>query len=389
MIPREELQELADFWTEHKDAISFYYAPGTPTELAHREEPILTKEKIQQVFGSLHGGTSAVRADIERLLDTTAEMRGNHAQSKVIFACGRERIWREYNLDAKFPLVLECSRSFAIASLAKSLSTPKRYCIALADRNRSRLLLLKDGKILEQTSALDEELDPELDKVRTTGTGGSSHVERQREEMVRHHFEFLASHLLHFYEQDNFDALLIGCRDAMWPEIEGTLHNELKRILVGHFRVDPGLAKPEEVQACAQPLIDAQEEKEEQELVESAVAGAAADGLGAVGLPSVISSLDKGEVRMLLWTPQNGSWQQPVSMCTQCGHLWAGSFSACELCGQPARAYAKAEEGLVRAALSRGVELKVLERARVVPSDEVAALLRFRSDHNTPQALAS
>jgi peptide subunit release factor 1 (eRF1) len=385
MIAREELQELADFWTEYKDGISFYYTPGTPKELAHREEPILTKEKIQQVFGSIHGGTPAVRADIERLLETTAEMKGNHGQAKVIFACGRERIWREYNLDAKFPILLESSRSFAIAPLANSLSTPKRYCIALADRNHSRVLLLKTGKTLKPTSALVEELDREFDKVRTTGAGVSSHVERQREEMARQHFELLASHLLRLYEQDNFDALLIGCRDAIWPEIEGPLHNELKRILVGHFRVDPGLATPEEVQAGAQPLIDAQEEKEEQELVESAVAGAAADGLGAVGLPAVISSLDKGEVRMLLWPPQEGWAQQPVSICTQCGHLWAGNFSTCELCGQPARAYASAEEGLVRTALSRGVELKVLKRA----SDEVAAILRFRSDHNTPQVLAS
>ena len=389
MIPRQELHELASFWAGEGDAISFYFATRTPTELAHREEPILTKEKIQEVFGTLQGKSPSVRSDLDRLLETSIQMKGNHAQAKVVFACAREKFWREYDLPGNFPLRLDAGESFAIAPLAASPGAHKRYCIALTDRNRSRLLLLQEGRIVEDSKALDEELDPEFDKVRTTGTGGSSHVERQREEMARKHFQFLASHLLHFYEQGNFDALLFGCRDAMWAEIESTLHNELRRVLIGRFRVDPGLATAEEVQKCAEELIGEREHADELALLESAVGGAAADALGAVGLPGVVRSLEKGEIQTLLWTPQANSESRAISACTNCGHLRLGKFAACDLCGQKTRQYSRGEEALFRRAVDLGLEVRQVTRATLPPPDEFAAVLRFRSDHSTPQALAS
>jgi peptide subunit release factor 1 (eRF1) len=383
MIPNQELRELASFWTEHSDAISFYSAPGTPSELSHREEAILAKEKIQQLFGSLTGSSVSVRADIARLLEVTAAMKGNHAQGRVIFACAREKIWREYDLPAVFPTTLDAARNFMLAPLCNLLQPAKRYCIAMADRNRSRLFILESGKIQEHSEALDEGLDPELDKIRTTGTGGSTHVERQREEMVRQHFQFVASRLLQFYERRDFDALLIGCRDAMWPEIEGALHSQLKRVLMGHFRIDPGLATAELAQQCAEELIQEANRKEERALMQAAEEGAAANALGAVGLPSVIRSLERGEVRTLLWRSNGRADSQMISVCPNCGHLRLGEARVCDLCSRPMRQFARAEEALVRLALTQGLEMRLVDSVMLPAAEEFAAVLRFRSDHNT------
>lgn len=386
MSAREELEELASFWAEEGDALSFYLAAFTPTELAHREEPILAKEKIQEVFGSLQGGTPAVRADIQRLLDLASASKGNHARGKVVFACGRKKFWREYDVASSFATSLGAGQSFTLAPMAGSLAPRRRYCVALADRNRSRLLLLEDGRIQEHTSALDEELDPELDKVRTTGTGGSSHLERQREEMARQHFRFLASHLFHFYEHKDFERLVIGCRDAMWPEIEEVLHPELKRILVGHFRIDPGLATAEEVQSCAQKLIDEENAREEEALLQSARDGAAAQGLGAVGVADVLQAMERGEIRTLLW-PGVQTSSGAVSSCRACGHYQMGRVATCELCAQPTVQYPDVGELLVRGALSQNFDLRVVGAGGA--AREFAAVLRFRSDHSTAQELAS
>jgi peptide subunit release factor 1 (eRF1) len=389
MISNQELQELAGFTSKNADAISFYFGAQTPTELAHREEPILTKEKIQEVFGNLQGNSPSVREDIHRLLEAAAGMKGNASRAKVVFACGSQQFWREYDLQGNLPLLLDAANTFRLAPLLPLLTPHKRYCIALADRNRARLLILEGGNIREHSDALDEELDPELDKIRTTGTGGSRHVERQREEMVRQHFKFLASHLLHFHEHNDFDALIVGCRDTMWPEIEQVLHSDLKRVLIGHFKIDPGLATAKEVQERAKTLIHERQMSEHLNLLHQTVGAAAADARGAVGLPAVLRAIEKGEVQTLVWTPRQNAEAHPVGACRNCGHLRLGEERTCDLCGQEMHVYARAEEALVRRALQSRLEVRVIEDATLPPPNGFAAVLRFRSDHNTARVLAS
>jgi hypothetical protein len=51
--------------------------------------------------------------------------------------------------------------------------------------------------------------------------------------------------------------------------------------------------------------------------------------------------------------------------------------------------YARAEEALVRRALHSRLEVRVIEDATLPPPNGFAAVLRFRSDHNTARVLAS
>jgi peptide subunit release factor 1 (eRF1) len=393
MIPTEELHQLADHWSESGDAVSLYLCPGTPSELAHREEPILAKEQIQQVFGSISGHKPAVRSDIARMLEVAAAMKGNHGQAKVIFACKRENIWHEYDLPPMVPTYLGAGPSFALAPLAGILQKPKRYLIALADRNRARVLLLENGQISERTQQLKEERDHDADKIRTTGTGGSRSIERQREELARQHFEFLSSQLHHALVRREFDALLIGCRDAMWPEIESQLHSDLRRALLGRFGIDPGLASAEEVREGAQGVIEQADRCETLNLLEAATAGAEGNGRGVRGLPGVLRALEQGEVRTILWQPRPNEPGQPACVCTNCKHIRPGAIENCDLCGQPTHRFLRAEEALIRSVLGRGpnhaIELRLISRDKAPLTDEFSAVLRFRAEHNTAQALAS
>jgi peptide subunit release factor 1 (eRF1) len=357
------------------------------------KEPILAKEQIQQVFGSISGHAPAVRSDIARMLEVAAGMKGNHGQAKVIFGCKRANIWREYDLAPVLPTYLGSGPSFALAPLAPILQEPKRYLIALADRNRARLLLLENGQISERTQQLEEERDHQAEKIRTTGTGGSRSIERQREELARQHFDFFGSQLRHALERREFDALLIGCRDAMWPEIQGSLHSDLHRALLGHFGIDPGLASAEDVRRCAQPLIKKAEHDEMLNLVEAATAGAEGDGRGVRGLPAVLRALEQGEVRTILWRPRPNDSGQPASVCTNCKHIRPGAIENCDLCGQPTHQFLRAEEALIRRVLGRvpshAIELRLISRHEVSLTEEFSAVLRFRADRSTAQALAS
>lgn len=385
-IPLDELKELASFWANDNDALSMYLQVQSPQELAHREEPILVKEKIQQALGTLRGAGPADRSDIQRVIDTVTAMKGNGGMAKVIFACARQKIWREYDVPGDFETRVDVGQAFTLAPLIAQQQGRRRYCIALADRNRARLLLLEAKQISEHSQVLDED---EREKIRTTGTSKSVHLERRKEEQARRHFTFLAEHLLHFYEHRDYDCLMIGCRDDVWPELEAELHPELRRILVGRFTVDPGFATREEIQEKAQAIVDEKDREDERKLVDRAVGAAAANTLGAVGLRAVIGALEKGEVRTLLWPDGNRQSVQGASLCENCGHLEAEDLHACTLCGARMRRFTHSEEAILRHALSNSIEVRALHNSKLPPPDEIAAWLRFRADINTAQALAS
>jgi hypothetical protein len=385
-ITLDELQGLASFWTEGGDAISVYYKAPEPSELAHREEPLFAKEQIKQKLGALKGSSQPDRADVQRIVETISDLKGNGGRAKVIFACKSKGIWREFDAPGDFGCRIDMGSNFTLAPLIAQQQGRRRYCVALADRNRARLLLLEAREIAEHSQILDED---DKEKIRTTGTSKSAHLERKKEEQTRKHFSFLAEHLLHFHEHKDYDSLLVGCREEMWPAIEAELHPELKRILVGHFNCDPGMAAREEIQKKAQALVDGKDREDEQRLMERTMSGFASNALGAVGIHEVIDALEKGEVRTLLWTSKPDGQQHSASLCENCGHLEAQELKACTLCGAKMRLYQNAEEALLRHALGRSIEVREMHYTKLPMPDRIAAWLRFRAEMSTPQALAS
>lgn len=385
MIAEPEMQELSNFWTEKSDALSFYFQPPAPTELAHREEALLAKNKLQEMLRNTETNYPGLHSLIERIQTRVDEMKRNSRRAKVIFASKSGDLWKEYDMSGDFGVQVSVGKSFCMAPLIEQKQKQRRYCIALTDRNRARLLLLEGEEITEHTQVLDEEKE----KIRTTGTAKSVHLERKKEEQARQHFVFLAEHLLHFHEHGDFDFLLIGCREDMWPEIESELHTDLKKILIGRFTVDPGLATRDEVKEKADAFIANRAREEEESIVAKVIGGAASDGLGATGLSAVARAIEKGEVRTLVVASNNPLLAKNAAICTSCGHIQLNAAAACSLCSSETRCYDNAKEALLRAALERGVEIQLLRKTSVDLPDGIAALLRFRSDHNTPQALAS
>ncbi len=387
-IGMEELKELAGFWSENGDALSLYFQVRTHRENTHRDDLIVAKETIQQALGKLRSKSPSKslvdQTDVQRMLDAVTTIEGNRGRAKVIFACHRRNLWREFDVPGDFDAHLDVGNALTLAPMLAQQQARRRYCIALADRNRARLLLLEARQISEHSQVLDEDKE----KIRTTGARKSGHLERKKEKQAREHFAFLAEHLLHFHEHKDYDYLIVGCRDEMWPEIEAELHPDLKRILVGRFLVDPGLATAEEIREKAQEIVDQKDGKDEAELVEKTAGAAAAKGLGAVGLRAVIDALEKGEVRTLLWPEGDLQSMHSASLCENCGHLEAEELPTCELCGRHMRRFAHADEALLRHTLGRGIEVRRLHRLRLPPPHEVAALLRYRVE-SPEHAMAS
>ena len=389
MISSQILRDLGGFWSDSGDALSIYFEPSTPSELSHREETTLAKERIQQAIGTIGHlqlvGATTPRAFVRRAIETIADMEGNHGQAKVIFASARNNLWREFDLPGKFGVRVDAGQSFTVAPLITQQDSQQRTAILLADRDHIRVLLLAASQITER----DDIFAHTAEKIRTTGARKSSHIERSKEQPVHKQFGSIGSQLLRSHQRGGFEALLVGCRDDLWPEIEAALPSDLTRILLGRFHVDPGAASLREVQEKAEKIIARRDRKELRDLAARAMNEAAADRLGAMGLADVVQALEKNEVRVLLLPDPRARFIQAAWLCSRCGHLDLDRREKCELCGAQMRRFPRADEALVRKALATGAEIRSLRHTSAHPEDEVGAWLRFRAERNVPQALAS
>jgi hypothetical protein len=384
MIPRETLKRLAGTYSEQGTAISFYFKPETPQNRAHQTEPILIKDKVRELLGSLSEILRKKASDdLQRILKLSEELRVN-PRPKAIFACKEHNLWIDLDIAAAPETRLGMGKYFQLAPLCAGSQDEPCCCVVVLDREKTRVFLMRGPGIIEQSEVIDDE--PR--EVRNTGTGGSSQAERQREEPVKQHFKFVADHLLHFFDRDEFDLLIVGIRDELWAEFEPKLHPSLRQILIGRFTADPGPISIEDVREQARKLFEQRRNSDHQELLRTIYGESQRNGRGAVGLAGVMAAIEKGEVETLLIGDQGLG---PGAECTNCGHLMAEAASKCEICNQQTRVFENAAECLVRRAIvSNNVDLEILpNHPQLRGLGGVAAQLRFRADQSTSQKLAS
>src|SRR5947207_1645430 len=236
MISREELRELASF--ECRDdrelAISFYFHPSTPQDKSHREEVILAKDLVSKTLRELqlHDHGRHATEDLERILRLAENLYGNSARAKAVFACGARDVWQEFDLPpVASSTTLFVTRGFHLRPMAAVFSEYPRIWIALVDRQSARLLEIQ----FEQIREINEFTAALSRRGRSDGYAGynAGHAERHIDDEVRRHFRTVAEFLKTAVERRQFEALVIGCHDVNWPEVEAELHPYVRTRLLG------------------------------------------------------------------------------------------------------------------------------------------------------------
>jgi hypothetical protein len=151
-ITREQIRELAEFQDEKSCAVSFYYQPSTPRNKAHKEDTILIKDLAREALRTLEskGQKDCARADIDRVLRLSGELRSNGTHGKAVFACAEKKIWREYDVERTLPgTQLFVDRRFHLKPLAHLLGAVPLLGIVLVDKHRARIFDFRLGELTE------------------------------------------------------------------------------------------------------------------------------------------------------------------------------------------------------------------------------------------------
>jgi peptide subunit release factor 1 (eRF1) len=398
MITRDEIRQLAQIESPAACAVSFYFQPRTPQDKSHREESILVKDLVRDAMRRAEraGNHRLLREDLQRVLQAAERLHGNHSRGKAIFACQEKGIWLEFDVPPKLgQSQIKVDSRFHLRPLVAAQSSVVRACIALVNRQKARIFEMNtphahaagtNGNGFRQMP--DLEFGPLPRTGRSDGYLGydAGHRERHAENEIKGHFKFFAESLQSLLNQDKFDALLIGCHDEAWPELQPLLHTYLKQRLVGRFVVDPAVASAEEVRAHAARILEENHRNNLQSLVREVIGEAQRNARGAVGLRHVIAALERQEVQTLLVGP--GLSSQAVE-CPHCRHLDTRMVRQCAICGHETRDLSDVTDALVDLALRNGADIQFYDDIpELDKAGNVGALLRFRADQNTAERIA-
>jgi len=376
MITRENIVELAQFESPENCAVSFYFQPEVPQNKSHREEGILVRDVLRQAMQQAEKNKS-VRQDLERIMEKAEHLQGNGRQAKAIFACGAKDFWREYDLPSRLAgTQAAVGRRLRLRPLTAIAGLLPRVAIALAGRSRFRLFELWMGELREK-----ERFESEVPRrTRSDGFAGydAGHTDRHVEHEAMVHLKRVAERL----QPQNYDRLILGCRDETWAEFEPLLHAYARARLIGRFVPEPTLMSVEAVRQEAERVLGEWRARRRHELFGKVRDEAKAKGLGALGIKRVLRSLEAGEVQTLLL---GEDFAAPAVECVNCGHVDPlKSSGVCASCGAATRAIEDVADLLLSAAVRNGIEI-----VHMPPEEEfekignVAALLRFRADQNT------
>ena len=385
MITREEIRQLAQFESPSGCAISFYFQPQTPQNKSHREEAIMAKDLVRDALrkAERNGTHAAQREDLERILAIAEGLHGNHSRGKAIFACREHGIWRELDIPPRpEPSQIRVNSRFHLRPLVDAKSGLPRTCIALVNRKKARIFELQDTEITQKP---DLEFGPSPGVPRSDGFQGyeAGHRERHVENMVMQHFKMFAESLLMLAHRDKFDALLIGCQDDSWPEIEPQLNTTLKQKLAGQFVVDVSTASAEDVRQHAERILTETMLAEQTGLIREVMGEAQRNARGALGLKHVLNALERQEVQTLLVLR---GFKAEAMECPNCKHLDTRMVKTCAVCAHETRELNDVSDALVDLALRNGAEIRFFDNdPDMEKAGQVAALLRFRADQNTAE----
>jgi peptide chain release factor subunit 1 len=387
-ITREQIRELAEFRDEKSCALSFYFQPSTPRNKAHKEDMILIKDLAREALRSLEsqGRKECARADMDRVLRLSAELRSNGTHGKAVFACAAQNVWREYDVPASLPgTQLFVDRHFHLKPIAHLLGAFPLLGVVLVDRHRARIFDLRLGELTER----EDLFHPLPRRGRSDGFAGydGGHAQRRVEDEARQHFKNVAEALKALLEKGVIEKWILACQDALVPLLEPQLHSYVKQALIGRFHADVGHISRDEIRAQAQQIVEQWQSDRRHELVEQALEQARSNGRGVTGLRRVLRSLELGEVQTLLL---GENLQAHAVECPGCGHIDAHIVSSCPVCGRATQEVVDVGEAILPWVVRRDIEtFYVKDDPEFDKVGNIAALLRFRSENVQPIATAT
>lgn len=258
-----------------------------------------------------------------------------------------------------------------VGPLAQVLESYHHYGVILLDREHVRILSVYLGSLLDEIERHGEPL-PVNSHVKAGGYS-QSRIQRRKAEEMRHFFKDFAAEVEEFVERYHpQDLVLLGTEENTAKFREFLPDSILQRIVhTGNMWVDEPAAG---VMEKLEPLLRADLERRDREVVEQLKDRVAHDYLATAGFQGTLTALQEGKVDTLVLASDH---RQEGVRCGQCGFVFARDMKTCPYDGSSTLEEVDVVEEMVRMAEGQGVQIAFAAAAEVQELKGAGALLRF------------
>lgn len=258
-----------------------------------------------------------------------------------------------------------------IGPLAQVLESYHHYGVILLDREHVRILSVYLGSLLDEFELHGDPL-PVPSHVKAGGYS-QSRLQRRKAEEMRHFFKDFAAEVEEFVDRyQPKDLVLLGTEENTAKFREFLPDSLLQRIVhTGNMWVDEPAAG---VMEKLEPLLRADMDRHNREVVEQIKDRVAHDYLATAGFQGTLTALQEGKVDTLVLASDH---RQAGVRCVQCGFVFARELKACPYDGSSALDSVDVVEEMVRMAEGQGVQIAFAAPAEVQELKGAGALLRF------------
>lgn len=180
-----------------------------------------------------------------------------------------------------------------LSPLIGALDEYERYCVALVDKERARILTVWLGEIRDRI-----EIEDVVPGRSAAGGWSQARYARHREWHVHEHMRHVAERLWSLDRRAPFQRLIVGGPEEALAAFKAALPRSLERKLVAEFAGEM-FASDADIVARVRDIEEQIERAGEQALVDAILTRAAKGELAAVGWDDTLTALAEGRVHRL------------------------------------------------------------------------------------------
>jgi peptide chain release factor subunit 1 len=323
-----------------------------------------------------HDASEALKVDRERIeeLLRADDLDVDGAAGLAIYASHALDVFRVIKLGEPVEAAARVDQR-PILEPVMGLEDEGDWCVLLVTRDSARIF--RGGP-----TAIREVRDVRSNVKNQHSAGGWSQArfERSVEREVEWHLEAVTDALLRSFKRRPFEHLVIAANnESLRPALTGEAHAYLTERLRGWVDIDEELANEDEILEAVRDVMDAQFEREEQELFATFTAARGTGGRAAEGLEPVLGALVERKVETLM--VREGA-EVPGVKCVTCGWLGGAGIERCPVDETALDRIDNIVEPAIQAAIQQAARVHVVrapyDDPSAVPfSEPVAAVLRY------------
>jgi peptide chain release factor subunit 1 len=384
MTLTDQLNRLAAFEPSPYPVVSLYLNTQ-PNERGRDNFQAFVRKELK-ARALTYPARTPEREMLERDMERIARYLENDVQPSAngvaIFACDAGELFETVQLNAPLDdhwlYIGDQPHLYPLARLAAQFP---RYAVVLADTQRTRILVMADGGVAEDTAIAGV-------KTRRTSQGGWSQARYQRHIENYHllHIKEVVAALEKIVTNEGIDRIVIAGDVVVLPLLREQMSKPLAEKVVDELSLSSEAPQDAVIKATLESLRKVDQDSD-REKVDAAVGAYRAGGLGAVGPDATLLALTNGQVDELLLTASLANLKD-LKASRAAAMAIANDAGIAEpavepsVAGEPARAemgtVRLADELVTKAHQTAARVCFIEDPALLEPYGGVAATLRFR-----------